>query len=105
MKSFFISFILFIPFVINISFKREINCFGYYLVSQAYEIILKINGTGTQNIISSLYTLCPNSVIHNNVNIKGNDCNKVDIPDNGNEINTLKLIWTEQNTNLAHIFY
>ena len=72
--------------------------------SYVYQIIIKINGTGTQNITSTLYTLCPNYVIHNTVNIKGTDCNKVDIPDNGNEINTLKLIWTNANNFLAHIF-
>ena len=93
MNFFCISFIFFIPFAINLSIKGKINYFCYYSALHSYEIAIKINGTGTQNIISSLYTLCPNSVIHNNVNIKGNDCNKVDIPDNGNEINTLKLIW------------
>ena len=99
MNYFLILYIVFTPVVNNLSIKKK-----YYMRSYGYQIIIKINGTGTQNITSSLYTQCPNYIIHNTVNIKGTDCNKVDIPDNGNEINTLKLKWTNANYSLAHIF-
>ena len=96
-------FITFTPIITSLSIKRKYFS-DYYMRSHGHQIIIKINGTGTQNITSTLYTLCPNYVIHNTVNIKGTDCNKVDIPDNGNEINTLKLIWANANNFLAHIF-
>ena len=94
-------FISFTPFINSI--KRK-DYYGNYWRSYSYEITIKINGTGTQNITSTLYKSCPDYVYYYSYDIKGEDCNRVYIPDYGNQINTLTLKWDDPHYFLAHLF-
>ena len=76
-----------------------------HILHNSYEIRIKINGTGEQNIISQNYNYCPNLVYLNDllVDITEN-CHKINIPAENDEINLIKLIWNVGAGSLKSIF-
>ena len=103
--SFYMIYILFIFIRLtpNSAMNKRKDFSNYCILSYAYEITIKINGIGIHNITSSAYTFCPDNVIYNSVDIK-EDCNRVNLPDDGNEIKTLTLKWNNANYFLARLF-
>ena len=69
----------------------------------SYEITIKIQGTGTQNILASDYYKCPDSVYRESSRIGplSSDCHLINIPASFGETNYLRLVWT----NTANSFY
>ena len=76
-----------------------------HILYNSFEIRIKINGTGEQNIISQNYNYCPNFVYLNDllVDITEN-CHKINIPAENDEINLIKLIWNVGADSLKSIF-
>ena len=94
-------FLAFIPAIINMP-----------LVSFAHEISVKVEGSGVHTILNPDYYICPDHIYLDTSDIKGidgTDCHLAKIPDNGNEFNTLRLVWDINpaiypNLSLYHIF-
>ena len=98
---YFLLIFVLIPLVFNLPIKtKDIghNLSQLYL----YQITIKIKGKGEQRIINEKYDLCPDIVYLNNggTNIVGSDCLLVNIPSSNADINTLKLIWNTETTDL-----
>ena len=97
-------------FLFEITLNNPIykNKDNYYSIkSHAYEITIKIRGTGLQNIIASDYYLCPYSVYLGDelINTISGDCHVVDIPQEKGEINTLKISWNLIAVSLYNMFH
>ena len=104
MKLFIIILMFLIQIKLNLSLKYQgINC---YVLSQSYEITIKLRGKGVQNIINENYNSCPNLVYLNDeeINTLTDKCYQVEIPEDKDEENTLKLIWNTITNSLANIF-
>ena len=85
---------LFMLLFIKYSYMNKIN--EIFNIFNSYEISIKINGIGVQNIISQYYTIYPNTVLLNDNSITVIDNIRIDIPlekSNANKINTIRLIW------------
>ena len=82
--------------------KREAN-YKFY----SNEITIKIKGKGEQRILNAGYKNCPNFIYLNGgtTNILGTDCHLVNIPEENDELNTLKLIWNEKATTCYNMFF
>ena len=96
-------FIIFIPFIINMTTIRKEN-FLNVIQSYSNEIIIKVKGVGWQNIISPVFNPYPNEVYLNNVITTEYVSNTIYIPDTGYEINSIKLIWSNELYSLFRIF-
>ena len=81
--------------------KREAN-YKFY----SNEITIKIKGKGVQRILNAEYEKCPTFIYLNGgtTNILGTDCHLVNIPEENDELNTLKLIWNEKATTCHNMF-
>ena len=70
-------------------------------ISNSYEIILKVKGTGTKQILSGFYNVFPSEVYINNVKVNQSIEREVNITEEGSEI---KLIWNEVITSAKDMF-
>ena len=105
----YLSFILFMLAFSTISnmHKESFNIF------KSYEIIIKLEGTGYQNILSDYYYNCPNKIYLNEQLINTytdytDNCQIINIsPQESNEaiINSVKLIWDNSLTDMEYMFY
>ena len=89
----FFKYLLMLLFI-KYSYMNKIN--EIFNIFNSYEIAIKINGIGVQNIISQYYTIYPNTVLLNDNSITVIDNIRIDIPlekSNANKINTIRLIW------------
>ena len=89
----FFKYLLMLLFI-KYSYMNKIN--EIFNIFNSYEIAIKINGIGVQNIISQYYTVYPNTVLLNDNSITVIDNIRIDIPlekSNANKINTIRLIW------------
>ena len=89
-------------FILQIIFQ---SCFSHkirtYLLSNSYEIILKVHGSGIKQILNYGFT-CPTEVYLNN-NIQNlSDCHRINVFESGSEI---KLLWNKVINPTSNMFY
>ena len=97
-KYYFLVIILFIGVFSNLANENNER---FNLYSCSYKIMIKINGTGKQNVISQSYHLCPNLIYLNEEILNpSEDCHKINIPEEANQINLIKLIWNDKTNTL-----
>ena len=102
----YLSFILIMLVFSTISnmHKESFNIF------KSYEIIIKLEGTGYQNILSDFYDNCPDKIYLNEQLYTDytDNCQIINIsPQESNEaiINSVKLIWDNSLTDMEYMFY
>ena len=97
-KIYFLQIILqLIQFGLNLSLSKK-ECFHFQMKSQSNEIIIKIEGTGDQYVVYEQFYKCPDYIYLNmdlTISIEGN-CKIINIPADGETINTVKLVWNEK---------
>jgi hypothetical protein len=74
--------------------------------SHSNEITIKIEGTGDQYIVYEEFYKCPDYIYLNTdltSSIEGN-CKIINIPDEGQTINKVKLVWNEKLNSLHGMF-
>ena len=76
----------------------------FYLV-KSYEIMIKINGTGPQNILSNSYNNRPDNIYLNEQLINTSDYHIINIPTQENQINNVTLIWQNSGTSIDRMFF
>ena len=78
----------------------------FYFQSNSNEITIKIQGKGNQYVISPHYPYStPNLVYLNDVLVSENANTKIiNIPTDGEEINSIKLVWNTELTNMHRMF-
>ena len=90
-------------FLLQVDLNKSICCFRQY---NSNEITIKIKGTGPQYVLNAEYEKCPNFIYLNDepTNILGTDCHVVNMPEENDELNTIKLIWNEKATTCYNMF-
>ncbi len=96
---FYIKYIFLLIFMFQISL-----CTQSFGVSNSYEITIKIQGKGNQQILSSNFTQCPDSVYIGTTQISTlvDNCRFINIPD-GYNFDTSKEVIALQSLNILFI--
>ena len=82
---------------LNLSLDKK-EYFHFQMKSNSNEITIKIEGTGDQYVIYEQFYKCPDYIYLNldlTSSIEGN-CKIINIPADGETINTVKLVWNEK---------